>query len=635
MNFHEAEQIITMEHANTTVIVNKQDLTVSIQTNDATWKTNKEAARLTIGFDKKSQHVITLQSALTKQFSYVESGTFHSIQIKLEHFLLPTEISPITVIISVQLNTYDSDVIFQTHLVHSDHVAETVWPGAFSFNGSNEHDYTVLPAMQGYILPATWDKPVRRYHGGVIYDRDGYMPWWGQVKNNNGYIAIIETADDARLTMEHIPHLHSEMETIWIHSLGNLRYNRKLRYRFQANMNYVTMAKIYRNYVKSYGNLKTLQEKIATTPQLAKLQGSAIVHTSVHTFVKPVSDYYDTENLENNDKVITFAERAEQLVQLKARYGQSIYVHVDGWGLAGYDNQHPDVIPPSPRGGGYEGMKSLQNTCKDNDILFAIHDNYRDFYHDAASYNDQLTIKNQDGSAEYCDIWAGGAHSFLCTTFSKDYVQRNYNQLAANNVQPDGVYIDVFAVVPGDECYDPAHMMSRTASLEHRASCFEEIRARNMIISSEEPADWAIPHLDLVHHAPYALYPGPGGGPAMGIPVPLFSLVYHDTIVVPWSLGRGDWGIPEQDLGYLHGLLHGGVPYLSIEATDEELNIVRLLANLHATVGTLEMTNHSFVDNNYRRQLTTFANGTIVEIDLDEDTFVIVAEDGTTITSIN
>ena len=43
----------------------------------------------------------------------------------------------------------------------------------------------------------------------------------------------------------------------------------------------------------------------------------------------------------------------------------------------------------------------------------------------------------------------------------------------------------------------------------------------------------------------------------MGLRCPLFSLVYHhDAVVVPWSLGKGEWGVPPADEGSLHGLLN-------------------------------------------------------------------------------
>jgi hypothetical protein len=47
------------------------------------------------------------------------------------------------------------------------------------------------------------------------------------------------------------------------------------------------------------------------------------------------------------------------------------------------------------------------------------------------------------------------------------------------------------------------------------------------------------------------------------------------------------------------------------------------MAALNQRVGLLEMTNHAFLDNSYRRQRTTFADGTTITIDLDADTFGI------------
>ncbi|MDQ6420539.1 hypothetical protein RB620_14005 [Paenibacillus sp. LHD-117] len=238
-------------------------------------------------------------------------------------------------------------------------------------------------------------------------------------------------------------------------------------------------------------------------------------------------------------------------------------------------------------------------------------------------------MKDEEGNPEYCDIWAGGPHGWLCTCFSKGYVERNYDTLMLHGAVPDGAYLDVFAVVPGDECYDPLHRMTRSESLAYRAACFEEIRSRGMIVSSEEPADWAVPYLDLVHHAPHALIPGPGSGPAIGVPIPLFSLVYHDAVVVPWSLERGAWGIPESDLGYLYGLLNAGIPYLSIQPNDVEIGIVRALAELHGRVGFFEMTGHMFIGSGHRRQRTEYSDGTTVEVDFNTDEYRIVAPDGT------
>ncbi len=142
-------------------------------------------------------------------------------------------------------------------------------------------------------------------------------------------------------------------------------------------------------------------------------------------------------------------------------------------------------------------------------------------------------------------------------------------------------------------------------------------------MSSEEPADWAVAKLDLVHHGPFALDPNPGAGPAMGIPVPLFDLVYHDSILLPWSLGKGAWGIPETDLGFLHGLGHAGLPYLSIAPSAAELAEVRTMCALNARLAAVELVGHEFLDGSLRRQRFTYADGTAVTIDLDAGTWEV------------
>lgn len=109
----------------------------------------------------------------------------------------------------------------------------------------------------------------------------------------------------------------------------------------------------------------------------------------------------------------------------------------------------------------------------------------------------------------------------------------------------------------------------------------------------------------------------------MGIPIPLFNLVYHDALLLPWSLGKGEWGIPQDDLGYLHGLANGGMPYLSLSPDDQHKKQVRTMCALHRRVALAEMRSHEFLDGSYRKQRTTFSDGTVVTIDLDADTFDI------------
>ena len=51
--------------------------------------------------------------------------------------------------------------------------------------------------------------------------------------------------------------------------------------------------------------------------------------------------------------------------------------------------------------------------------------------------------------------------------------------------------------------------------------------------------------------------------------MPLFNLVYHDCVLTPWMLGKGTYGMPEGQLGLLHALLNGGMPYITDQGMPE------------------------------------------------------------------
>jgi len=79
----------------------------------------------------------------------------------------------------------------------------------------------------------------------------------------------------------------------------------------------------------------------------------------------------------------------------------------------------------------------------------------------------------------------------------------------------------------------------------------------------------------------------------------------------------------------LLGLLNGGVPELPVlpGAVDEKaLALIHAMASLNRRVALLEMTNHEFLDRNYRKERTTFADGTRVTVDWDASSFKIEPE---------
>ena len=100
------------------------------------------------------------------------------------------------------------------------------------------------------------------------------MPFAGVTDGNSGYMAIIETPNDALIRLTRPAELGS-VGPIWDSQKGQFGYPRKIRYVFLDTGGHVAMAKRYRQYARDAGLLKTFSDKRAQRPQIDKLIGAA------------------------------------------------------------------------------------------------------------------------------------------------------------------------------------------------------------------------------------------------------------------------------------------------------------------------------------------------------------------------
>lgn len=596
--------------------LNPANLACRVETPAAVWRMAASQPGDLQVRDKGKLTSLQLATAGRKTVTRYENGFQTGIKIELAEFRSEDNLLDVSLQLFLCLEGPEEDLV--ATLIASDGITRVVrcdWPEGLA---ENSFDATVVPYMQGMLLPKDWPEQTRLYDT-MSYGRGLYQPWWGHQQGAVAMMVILETPEDGGCHFAHPAGGPTQIGPRWVHSLGRFAYPRRAKMCFIGRGNYVDLAKRYRRYAIADGRFVSLREKIARNPNVARLIGAPVVHTSILYHIQPESSYYKKEDPAHNHQLVTFDARAKELQALAARGITNVYVHLDGWGFRGYDNLHPDVLPPCPEAGGWEGTKRFAEVCDQQSYLFAIHDQYRDYYLDARSYQERHTITDENGKRPLSSTWYGGRQSILCPSLTPGHVRKNHTAILAHGVKLRGAYLDVFSVVPPDECYQPEHPVTRTGCLRYRGECLDSVRAWGGVVSSEEPSDWSVRHLDLVHHGPFALNPNPGKGPAMGIPIPLFNLVYHDALLIPWSLDRGAWGIPEKDLGFLHGLANGGMPYLGLNPGPEELQRVRTLCALHKRVALLEMTRHEFLDANHRRQRTTFTDGTRVTIDLDND----------------
>lgn len=488
--------------------------------------------------------------------------------------------------------------------------------------------YTVIPRMQGALYPSGSKIPVEL---GRIYDRSAYMSFYGQVrrKTQSGYITVIDTAFDSCYRTD-----GDSIRTVFIPSLGKIGYKRSIIMKFFEKCNYVTICKKYRKYLSERGRLRTLREKAAQNPKINLMPGRVIVNPIAQWHVQPDSHYYKPDDPEYNDRCTTFDEIGDKMEKIFANGLSDAYLHLDGWGKRGYDNLHPDILPPSESAGGADGMIRLSERVKKFGWLFGVHDNYRDYYHDAESYDEENSVMLKDGERDFNNFWPGGSQGMLCASLAPYYVRRNYEKLRELGVDVDGSYLDVFTVCQLDECFDPHHKMTRKECAEYRVKCYDILNSMGIITSSEEVLDAILPGISLCHFAPFHTeHFGNLNDTPSGIPVPLCELVYHDCIITPWYgiKERGGFCIPGTDCGFLYATLYGDTLGINDTISSEDVEYIKPLLEMHKKLAFVEMIDHEFIDGSLRRQRTRFSNGVTIEIDMDEMSRKVYDTDGSLI----
>lgn len=185
------------------------------------------------------------------------------------------------------------------------------YPAGMELGAETGHGYTVLPRMQGTMVPAGTEI---RIVDGRIQERDGYMSFFGQVRDGSGYVAVYDTPYDAHYSFK-----NDVVSPYFITSLGTVRYKRRMTYTFYDQCDYNTFAKKYRSYIQYKGQLISLSQKIAKNPAVARLIGSPVVHEGIAVHISEKSDYYTPDKPEKNDYYTSFETRASQLRELKMR----------------------------------------------------------------------------------------------------------------------------------------------------------------------------------------------------------------------------------------------------------------------------------------------------------------------------
>ena len=623
------------------VTLNDRNLGIVIETGSARWATVASSPHDMLVKTSTEEFAMGLADARKIEIAPYDAGFKAGVKISLTDWSHNATKLGLTVFLTVCLEGRDEDLVLDVAASEQETSLRRLdWPGALD---ARDVDYTLLSNGRGTLLPRNWPKeyyPIRSITPeGKIATTDHSllqshvieswsMSWWGFQKGKSAMMIIVETPDDAAYQFEHPAGGPTVIGPRWNAQLNRFNYPRTARMVFLANANYVDLAKRYRRYVMDSGLFVSLKEKIARTPSVNDLIGAPQTRVSILRNMSPDSDRYDTKDSAKNYSLTTFDERAKQLRELKSRGFDRVLVFISGWPHLGYDRQHPDSLPPPEKAGGWEGFKRLVDAARALDYPYILHDQYRDYYLDAPSYDSQFAVREEDarvppqafpgsrfGDSKLGDIpmmrhWDGGKQAYLNNRFWLGHLVKNYQLFFDHGIRPQGIYLDVIGYVPPDADFTREHPTTRSEAMAGRIACMNWARQNLGIVATEAGADWVIPYVDVINQS---------GGGSKAILVPLYNLVYHDAVII--SYGARD----QQSL--LRGILNGGVPELPITPTDEKnLALMRTMMALHKRVGLIEMVKHEFLGPNYRKERTTFADGTTVTVNWDDNSFVINPE---------
>ena len=167
--------------------------TVSLQYDPAKAELNIAVAGSDVTWAWEGAPFITLANGVTLNFTdaHCESrayktGVADGVRATYSRFAKEDgTFYPYTVETYVYLDIASGDLKTEVRLDgdQKGEVAAVAFPPRMKFDAAEGEGYTVLPRMQGTLVPA--GHPIH-HCGGEIFERDAYIPMYGQVKNGCG-----------------------------------------------------------------------------------------------------------------------------------------------------------------------------------------------------------------------------------------------------------------------------------------------------------------------------------------------------------------------------------------------------------------------------------------------------------------
>ena len=484
-----------------------------------------------------------------------------------------------------------------------------------------EGGYMILPHGSGYLIPAECpdELPGRGLKGGLVGGRWS-LPFFGMVRGDDGMCAIVDTWWDCDVEADHVPGDRSVLDFNWLGSLGRLAYQRRFTLRFAEGMDYLAMAKLYREHAREHGLFRTIEEKAAETPVIREYMENILLRWAAW-------------NTEDGPAVLAGIRRLQDM-------GFGINFFFPKWSPYGYSPARGTAttananwqayLVSDPVPGGWGTLVELARAVHKLGCTIQGFVNPRQQYPGAPEFD--------------LDRWPRDAKGELVQDLSVhdalDRTKRVLDSIEAKGLEYDVLYFDGFSAHhPLPEDRSPSHPQSLRQTYEVQNACFAETRRRGIMPGAELARFWCIADCDYFFFTDWSNdrlvnTPNQGAPAPVGEPVPLFQLVFHDCYIAGFSGGGYALYAPGYDwwadrTPRLYELLFASAPaynwlpegHVPVRDWDSESarsrwSWLKRWSSYHRAIATSEMVSHRFPYPDHKQHRVEFASGVVAEFNM-------------------
>jgi len=484
--------------------------------------------------------------------------------------------------------------------------------------------YLVLSHGSGYLIDAQSNQelPGSFDTSGIIGGR-WTLPMFGVVYGDWSVMAVVDTWWDCGVRADHVPGRESALQFDWLPSLGRLGYLRRMSLRFARNLDYVGMARLYRERAKTEGLVCTLEEKARQLP-------------AVRQYTENVLFRWPAWRPSDRDAVLADVRRLRAM-------GLGLNFFFPKWSSSGY---HPDrdtattadanwqaFLHEMPIPGGWPELNKFAGELKECGCLIQgficprTQKPHGPMFDEARWPTDEQGKRIED----------------LSTHDMMDRMNRVLDFIGTKGFKLDVMYYDGLSdydLLPED--FSPTHRVTRRQTIEAQNAVFAETRRRGIVPGGEVARFWCMKDCDYffftdwardrLTNVPSQHSPGPAGRP-----VPLYQLVFHDCYIAGFSGGGYSLYTPGYDwwpdrTPRLYELLFAAAPahnwlsdgYVPVKdwttkKAENRWAWLKRWNDWYRAVATSAMTNHTFLSPEGQIQRIEFANGVAAEFDLNRN----------------